>query len=135
VPFTVRLEQQADGVETRDITFETPPFNQQVSAVCAECNNGWMSDIEAAARPILWPLIHAQGRRLDSDEQRVLARWALLKACVFGELHPQEQVVPEAHCRHLYERGDPPPDGLCVRLATYEAQELRHYAYQGLRLG
>jgi hypothetical protein len=46
-----------------------------------------MSDIEAAAKPILWPLIHAEGRRLDSDEQRVLARWALLNACVFGELH------------------------------------------------
>jgi hypothetical protein len=32
VPFTVRLEQEEDGVETRDITFETPPFNQQEGA-------------------------------------------------------------------------------------------------------
>lgn len=135
MPFSVRIEQEEDGVETRDINFETPPFNQQVKAVCAECNNGWMAAIEAAAKPILWPLIHAEGRRLDSDEQRALARWALLRACVFDELHPQERVVAAAHCQHLQEHRNPPSDGLWVSLATDDAEDPRHYAYQGLRLG
>jgi hypothetical protein len=133
-PFEIRIEQEHDGVETRDIRFEAPPFNQTVRAVCAECNNGWMSEMEAAAKPILWPLIHAEGRRLDAAEQRVLARWALLKACVFDELHPGEGVVLPAHREYLYEHRDPPPHGFWVTLATYEAEELRHYAHQGLRL-
>jgi hypothetical protein len=91
--------------------------------------------MEADAKPILWALSHAEGRSLDTDEQRVLARWALLKACVFDEVHPNERVVPVAHRQHLYEHKDPPGDGLWVFLATYEAEELRHYASQGLLLG
>jgi hypothetical protein len=62
----------------------------------------------------------------------VLARWALLKPCVFDDVHPNERVVPVAHRQHLYEHKDPPGDGIWVLLATYEADELRHYAYQGL---
>lgn len=133
-PFAVRIEQEHDGVETRDIRFEAPPFDQKVRAVCAQCNNGWMSGMEAAAKPVLWPLIHAEGRRLDATEQRVLARWALLKACVFDELHRGEGVVLPAHRGYLYEHKEPPPRGFWVSLATYEAVELRHYAHQGLRL-
>jgi hypothetical protein len=134
-PFSIRIEQEKDGLETRDISFEAPPFDQQVRAVCEKCNSGWMARMEEEAKPMLWPLIHAEGRRLDRDEQRVLARWALLKACVFDEVHPEARVVPEAHRQHLYEHKDPPANGLWVLLATYEAQELRHYASQGLLFG
>jgi hypothetical protein len=93
-----------------------------------------MSEMEAAAKPVLWPLIHAEGRRLDATEQRVLAGGALLKACVFDELPRGEGVVLPAHRGYLYEHRDPPPPGFRVNLATYEAVELRHYAHQGLRL-
>jgi hypothetical protein len=129
-----RLQQEEDGYETRDQEFEAPPFNQQVRAVCGDCNGGWMSDIEAAAKPIFQQLIYARGRRLHRAEQRTLASWALLKAIVFDELHPKERVVPTVHREHLYRHRQPPTEGLWVRLATYEAQDIGHYAYQGLRL-
>lgn len=133
-PFPHRIEQERDGVETRDVSFETPPFNQTVKAVCAACNGGWMSEIEAAAKPLLQSLIRAEGRRLDRGEQRVLAQWAFLKACVFDELHPQERVVPAAHRQYLYAHKEPPAEGVWIRLATYEALEIGHYAQQGLLL-
>ena len=133
-PFDFRIEQERGGVETRDVSFRAPPFTQQVRAVCAVCNNGWMSTIEEAAKPILQPLIRARGRRLHRREQRTLATWALLKACVFDQLHPQEPAVPTAHSQHLYAHREPRSDGLWIRLATYEARELGHYAYQGIRL-
>ena len=81
-PFEHRIEDEIDGVEARDVTFMTPPFKQVVKAVCGGCNGGWMSAIEAAAKPILLDLIYARGRMLDPDDQRRLATWAFLKACV-----------------------------------------------------
>jgi hypothetical protein len=129
-----RIEQEEDGVETRDIRFEAPPFDQKVKAVCAACNGGWMSEIEARAKPLLQPLMRAEGRRLHRSQQRALSQWALLKACVFDEVHPQERVVPSPHRQHLYVHKEPPTEGFWVRLATYEAQEIGHYAYQGLKL-
>ena len=133
--FEHRIEQEADGRETRDITFTTPPFNQVVKAVCAKCNGGWMSAIEAGAKPILQDLIHAQGRALDADDQRKLATWGFLKACVFDELHPNERVVPVEHRRRLYTYKSPPATGSAIWIGTYEALEVGHYAYQGLKVG
>jgi hypothetical protein len=50
--------------------------------VCRRCNNGWMSDLEMAARPLILDL--AEGRRkirsLDNSEALLLARWTI-KTC------------------------------------------------------
>jgi hypothetical protein len=133
--FDYRIEQEADGLETRDVKFSTPPFNQVVRAVCVPCNGGWMSSIESHAKPILQDLIYARGRMLDPGEQRSLATWAFLKACVFDELHPQERVVPAEHRRRFVTYRQPPATGVAIWLGTYEALEVGHYAYQGLKLG
>jgi hypothetical protein len=93
-----------------------------------------MSKIEADAKPILSHLIRARGRRLPDGKQRKLATWALLKACVFDELHPNERAVPTEHRQYLFENSTPPADGVWVRLATYEARDIGHYAYQGMKL-
>lgn len=132
--FDYRIEQEADGVETRDIKFSRPPFSQVVRAVCAVCNGGWMSTIEANAKPILQDLIHGRGRTLDRDDKRKIATWAFLKACVFDELHPQERVVPAEHRKRLLMYKQPPATGVAIWLGTYEAEEVGHYAYQGLRV-
>jgi hypothetical protein len=119
--FAHRIEQETDGVETRDISFTTPPFNQVVKAMCGRCNGGWMSNIEANAKPILRDLIYANGRTLEPDEQRKLASWAFLKACVFDELHPNERVVPLEHRQRLYTYKQPPATQVAIWLGTYEA--------------
>jgi hypothetical protein len=133
--FEFRIQQDADGVETRDITFTTPPFTQVVRAVCARCNGGWMSEIEENAKPILQDLIYANGRTLDRDDQRKLASWAFLKACIFDELHPTERAVPTVHRQRLYTYKRPPATGAAIWLGTYDATEVGHYAYQALRVG
>lgn len=132
--FDYRLEQEEDGVETRDLSFSSPPFTQTVRVVCATCNNGWMSAIEADAKPILEQLTEARGRHLHRAEQRKLAAWAFLKAIVFDHLHPSELSIPIGHREQLYSQREPPTSGVWIRVASYEACELCHYAYQGLKL-
>src|SRR4051794_130046 len=88
IPFPHHIEEEVDGTPTRDISFEHPPYDQQVRAVCATCNNGWMSHVEETAKPILEPLLEWRGRVLHRRLQRELATWALMKAAVFDGLHP-----------------------------------------------
>jgi hypothetical protein len=56
-------------------------LHQVTRTVCTVCNNGWMSRLEAAARPILMNLFGArrenETRTLSPDEATVLARWAV----------------------------------------------------------
>lgn len=44
--------------------------------VCATCNNGWMSALEAAARPVLSELVSGTTNVIRERDRSVLARWA-----------------------------------------------------------
>jgi hypothetical protein len=133
-PFERRIEQETDGVETRDVIFMEPPFDRVVKAVCAACNNGWMSDVEAKAKPILLDLLYGKGGTLDRDDQHRLATWAALKACVFDALHPDGLGVPIEHRRRLYTYKKPAATGVAIWIGTYEAFEVCHYAHQDLKV-
>src|SRR4051794_32457648 len=43
---------------------------------CAICNNGWMSTLEDAAKPLLSPAVRGEAISWGSDEQLTVAAWA-----------------------------------------------------------
>ena len=45
--------------------------------VCRECNNGWMSELEGEAKPLLLPLMFGDYPRMElsPDEQETVAMW------------------------------------------------------------
>src|SRR5580704_5439600 len=49
----------------------TEGFTATVRAVCDDCNHGWLSQLEGAAKPVLTPLILGQPRELSADDQRL----------------------------------------------------------------
>jgi hypothetical protein len=53
-----------------------------VRNVCDPCNHGWMSALESVTKPIVKPLLADLTFSLGTDEQGVLARWALKTAMV-----------------------------------------------------
>jgi hypothetical protein len=42
------------------------------------CNNGWMSDLETAVRPLM-PMIKGYNASLTTDQQITVATWASMK--------------------------------------------------------
>jgi hypothetical protein len=44
--------------------WSAPPYATTVRMVCGDCNSGWLSHLEAEAKPIIAPLIRGEGRRL-----------------------------------------------------------------------
>jgi hypothetical protein len=54
-----------------------------VNDVCQPCNEGWMSALETAAKPILGPMIQGNRVVLGIEQQNVLAMWAHKTAMVF----------------------------------------------------
>ena len=46
------------------------PFKTTVKMVCASCNNGWLSQLESAVKPVIAPLIRGEGRRLPLRTRR-----------------------------------------------------------------
>jgi hypothetical protein len=53
------------------------PFSGTVGGPCVNCNNGWMSDLEAQTAPLLTPIIHNRDVQIDAVRQHVVATWAI----------------------------------------------------------
>jgi hypothetical protein len=50
---------------------------------CEPCNNGWMNEIEKAARKVIEPMIRGHRTTLDSEAQSLIARWMLKTTLMF----------------------------------------------------
>jgi hypothetical protein len=54
----------------------------RIKAVCQKCNNDWMNDLETANEPHIRASIHDKSIVLGPAQQKLLTRWAILKAMV-----------------------------------------------------
>lgn len=55
---------------------------KRIKVVCQNCNNNWMSKMEAAVKPILTPLILGQKIILSPEMRITLTEWIVLKILV-----------------------------------------------------
>lgn len=82
-------------------------LGQKARAVCAVCNNGWMSGLEADAGRVLKPMIMGQRVTLNPDEQQLIALWTskthqMYRYGLLGRPPAVENM------RQLYEKREPP---------------------------
>ena len=79
-----------------------------VRAFCDGCNSGWMADIEAAAKPIVGPMVIGQPTELDAGAQQIVASWVALKGQVAAQASKLDPGIPEPHYAGVYNvRGAP----------------------------
>jgi hypothetical protein len=95
---------------------DTPRFT--VKCVCGECNNGWMSEIENAAKPIMTAMMEDQRIILDTGDQEKVAKWLGLKAIIAQYGLPQGQISPE--WTHAFAIEKCPPTSWQIRIAHYQ---------------
>lgn len=95
-----------------------PPFTATVRAVCGSCNNGWLSQLETAAKDVAVPLIRGRATSLALGDHAILSAWALKTALVGTLVFSDQQRangygLPDAEYRLLYrwrDRVSPPPE-------------------------
>lgn len=96
--------------------WEQPFLEAQVRAPCRPCNQGWMSDIEKAAKPLVGPMIRGTRMLLDASAQQKVATWAVLKAMVVTRTSPKQESVPVEHFREFFRTKTISPDTTRVGL-------------------
>jgi hypothetical protein len=93
-----------------------------VKRVCAGCNNGWLSKLEARVKPLLAPLIRGGNQTLTPNEAATAALWCAKTALIFQFIHPERRLAPDEHYYWLRERRTPPPN-VFVWVAGYEGRQ------------
>jgi hypothetical protein len=79
-------------------------FNFVEGRVCEECNTGWMSKLESAAKPILIPLLDNTRTvdNLNAEERGVVWKWAAKTAYLHTWAGPLKNAAQLPHLRALY---------------------------------
>ena len=77
-------------------------WNKTLRVVCEGCNNGWMSRLEEACKPLLLPMIRGQKVYLGVEAQTQILTWVALKAMVAEQSIPDELVTTAELRRALY---------------------------------
>lgn len=115
-------------------SWDAPPFSATLKDVCRRCNNGWMSKIEAEAKPYAEPLIRGEEEILITvDAQWAIARWAYLKVLLFERVERRHCLLPENRYREMYESSaDEPtlPANMSVLVAAHEGERYGQYAHR-----
>jgi hypothetical protein len=102
------------GVEDVPVDVHTGPggdkvywrrgFATTVKWVCAPCNAGWLATIEAAAAPVLRPLIQSTGLAvpISANSQRILAVWAFKTVLIGALLYDHRGYIPRDEYRRFH---------------------------------
>jgi hypothetical protein len=98
-------------------------FDLTVRRVCRDCNGGWMSRLEEAAKPLLVPLILGGSALLGAEDRQLLATWALLRVIMAEYIDPTQISAPEAHRRWVFKERKPPRHGVYIWMAGYEGED------------
>lgn len=90
-------------------------------AVCARCNNGWMSALECEAKPVLLPLV--QGIRpvtsLTSNEKLLIARWSFKTAFMILGVQQTTAVPWELFTAWAQRNAGTPEPGMIFGLSLF----------------
>jgi len=123
--FTAYREFVGDGFEPEQPeSWPVKPFDWTVKTVCSACNNGWMAELESAAKDALFGAAFAgRGRALHRGGQRTLAAWALKTAMMVEQTNvPARRGIPRTEYAHLRECGEP-SESVRVWLGSYAGEQ------------
>jgi hypothetical protein len=120
----------------RERFFEAPPLGRTAKVVCAGCNNGWMSNLESEAAPVLTPLFEGRSGVLTEEALAILSRWAFKTAFVIDAAGLQSggPLTPQAD-RFAFRETARPPGMSAVWLTTWPGTTTTWTAHWGLELG
>ena len=72
------------------------PAAAATSGFARKCNNGWMSDLQKLAKPILLPLIQGESFLLTPKQQKIVAAWCTMSVMTSDFFQPDRQAI--SHC-------------------------------------
>jgi hypothetical protein len=127
-PETTRpVTYTSHGVVLKEWTSQTLAF-LKIKAVCMGCNNGWMSQVETAAKPYLELMMKGNNVLLDQAAQVTLATWACLKVMVWESV--AEGVVTSPSDRQLMCKQQVPPAYALVALGRVPSSDQSEFSVQ-----
>lgn len=105
--FSQRL-YHVDRIDEKIRHVSGDPRSRKVKFVCRDCNTGWMSRLQNAAKQYAVPLILGQKATLDTDAQRALSGWIAMSALAAEFIDRNNLISTPSDCAYLKGRWTAP---------------------------
>ena len=122
------------------------PRSRRVECVCGSithrrtpdrkgCNDGWMSDIQAAVKPTVIPMIEGKSVLLRREQQRTFAAWVAMAAMCSEQGDKDWVSIREKDRTWLYKKKVPPQNNWKIWIGRYRRGKWRpHWVHHTLRI-
>ena len=117
-----------------------PLTSRKLRVVCKKCNNGWMSALQQAARPLLLKLMtNREWTAVDNSDETTLLKWMTMFGIVAEHLNPTRVTTSEIE-RNLFFKSESPLSNWAAWIGFYDndalgAADARHGQIQHSALG
>lgn len=109
--------------ETVSTRWEQRTLADTVRIVCADCNSGWMSRLEADAAQLLKPMMFDNHpTELRGEQIALISRWALLRAFAIDMAHARQQSYFSSRERRDFRDRLSVPPGVQIWLGADDPQ-------------
>lgn len=123
-------KQPIDDRQTR----QGHPGSKKIRAVCRDCNNRWLSQLETWAKKAIPRLMTGERCNLVPSGQTKLATWAVKTAMVAERFKPHDSSIPQNERTWLRDNLRP-PDNWFVWIAAYQGDDWHDLAISQIRGG
>ena len=88
-------------LDQRDQSGESLVFGN----VCADCNNGWMNDLEVKFNPLFKQIQNDYHKleQLSKDERQIIALWGFKTALMINAGSNYRKIIPQSQYKHLFQ--------------------------------
>jgi hypothetical protein len=125
---------QREGEDPFDSHWSAPEFGIAPHAACADCNGGWMHQLEQQGESLVEPCVLGSGRTFSPNTHRALARWILVCVAVVDQILATPAIGQPTRDA-LYREWDPPSDCIVWLAATVAtANEVNLWPRPGMLL-
>lgn len=107
------------------------PLRMKLRIVCVECNSGWMSRLQTAAKPHLLPLLRQDWTSFTEEAGETLAAWTAMTATVVGYADPPTASSHWAERVHLMEHSRA-PENWDIWMAPYFGEQNRSFRHTAI---
>ncbi len=102
------------------------PRTLRVRWVCQGCNNGWMSQLQEKAKPIVLPFMHGEQSVLNQDQQKTFAGWAAMNVMT-AEFRDVRNLSVSAVDRKSLMETRVPPENWKIWIGNLDTEKWKAY--------
>ena len=115
--------------------WSSPELSLIARQVCSDCNGGWMSELETAAKPYLESILHGHRRTFYENGQRTISGWAIKTALALDLANRDaHDPISSAHYRAITAKKGMPHDRAQVYIGVYDGNVTLNHQLRRLTL-